>query len=383
MALSQIKFNKQNRGNGGTIPSDDSISGLLIYTDAAPAVTGTTQFFSKEEALTAGITAGSVEYYHIKEYFRANPAGSLYVNLVQEPATAADFEEAYDLVRYSEGQVKQVGVFTSAAFSDSLISTLQGVATTLEAEEMNTSFVLAANFVGTSLSTLADITLSLAPNVSVCIAQDGANEGAALYASKGYTISALGHLIGTISAGKVSESVAAVEKFNASGAGELDVLAFANGTPYKSVKRTLLNQLDNKGYIFLIKYSGLNGSFYNASYTANASTSDFSTIEAVRTIDKAVRGVRKVLYPKLNSNVLIDPATGQLALSTVRTFEAIASRPLEQMVVDLELSGYDVRINPSQNVNITKELVIEIDLVRVGIAKSFSVNIGFSLTATQ
>jgi hypothetical protein len=381
MALSKISFNKSNSNTGGGLTSEDYISGLVAYL-AAPAFSDVKQFFSEKEAVTAGIVEGSVEHYHIKEFFRQNPSASLYTSLVPLPASGHTFSEVTDLVRESEGRIRQAGVFTSEPYADSMVTTLQGVADTLAGEGMNASFLLAANMVGADLALLTDITTSLSPNVSVVIGQDGGNEGASLFASKGYSITCLGAALGATSAALVSESIANVEKFNVASA-ELDKLAFANGTSYKSVTRTLLDQLDTKGYIFAMKYPGLNGTFFNGSYTAEVPTSDFSTIEGVRTIDKAIRGVRKVLLPKLNTNLLINPENGQLALTTVRTFEAIASRPLEQMVIDRELSGYDVIIDPKQNVNITKELAVEVKLVRMGIARNIKINIGFSLTAAQ
>ena len=51
---------------------------------------------------------------------------------------------------------------------------------------------------------------------------------------------------------------------------------------------------------------GLNGSFYNDSFTMDTITSDYAYIERVRTMDKAVRGIRTYLLPHLSSPLYVD-----------------------------------------------------------------------------
>jgi hypothetical protein len=146
----------------------------------------------------------------------------------------------------------------------------------------------------------------------------------------------------------------------------------------KTISKTALDGLSDYGYIFLIKRPGYAGTFFNDAPTCISVTSDYAYIENNRTIDKAVRNVRSFMLPFVNSPLYVNE-DGTLDENTISLFKNEASRGLESMEIDGELSAYSVTINPAQNVLSTGQLSIAIKLVPVGVAREIVLNIGFAL----
>ena len=106
--------------------------------------------------------------------------------------------------------------------------------------------------------------------------------------------------------------------------------------------------------------------------------SDYAYIEAVRVMDKAVRGIRTYLTPELGGNVYIDADTGKMQSYSVAHLETTANKALEDMEKAGELSGYKVEIDPEQDVLSTQMVEIAIKQVAVGVIRKFKVKIGFA-----
>jgi len=230
------------------------------------------------------------------------------------------------------------------------------------------------------LTALSDLRALAAPNVSVILGQDGAGAGNTLFAAVDLTIGCLGAALGALSKATVSESFAWVKKYNMVEGTELDSPAMGEGTLIKDLTQTVLDGINTKGYIFLKKFVGLTGSYFNDNHTCDAATSDYAYIDNVRTIDKAIRGVRTYLLPELNGKLRLDPTAGTLATDTIKYFESLAKRPLAQMMSEGDLSGYDVHIDPNQDVLSTSTLHIQVSLVINGVARNITVDIGFTTT---
>jgi len=319
-------------------------------------------------------------YYHISEFFRMQPRGQLYVGIYGVPSTYT-FSEIQTIQDFSNGKIRQIGVLKGAvqAFSADA-QAIQTVCTTIAGVHKPLSAVYAAEMQAiTDLTTLPDLNALNCPNVSIVIAQDGAGQGNYLYLTTAKSITTLGATLGTIALAKVSEDIAWISKFNISSGVECDTVKFANGAAVASQSQSLLNTLDNRRYIFLIKYVGIAGSYFNDSHTAIAVTSDYAYIENNRTIDKAIRGVYSSLLPNLNSPLVLN-ADGTLKDTTVAYFIGQCAPNLDQMVRDSELSAYSTTIDTTQNVLTTSTLVVSIVLVPIGVARNIVVNIGFSLS---
>jgi len=352
-------------------------TGSPIVVTIVGTIAGTITQFS---AGTLGTISNlAVQYYHISEFFRVQPKGLLYVGIYGVPSTY-NFVEIQTIQDFAGGKIRQIGVFKDAVFSSADLTAIQAVCTTLAGVHKPLSAIYAGNIKAvTDLTTLADLATLTANNVSAVIGQDGAGQGNYLYVTQGKSITCLGATLGAVAFSKVSEDIAWISKYNMSSGTECDTVGFANGQTLTSISQSVLNLLDNRRYIFLIKYVGISGSYYNDSHCAVAVTSDYAYIENNRTIDKAIRGVYSSMLPNLNSPLVLN-SDGTLTDNTVAYFTSQAAVNLDQMVRDTEVSAFSVTIDPSQNVLTTSTLYITIKLVPIGVARNIVVNIGFTIS---
>ena len=387
MALNKVIFNINTAGLGTPPISKDHISTLVYYNNTLPSGFSTSDriktVFSLAAAEALGIIEGSAnhatEWYHIREFFEKNPSGELWVGYFAIPTGSPTFEEVKTVQDTALGTIRQAGVYyTDVAYADSQVSALQAVANTLKAENKPLSILYGPDISGTGdLSTLTDQRLLNAPNVSVCIGQDGAGKGSVLFASVGKSITDLGAKLGAVSAANVNESISFYEKFPMVTDGvEFDVATFANGDSVALAASALVEAIDDKGYIFLVKEVGFSNTFNSDSYSSAPVTNDLATIENNRTIDKATRNLRTFLVPRLGSPLRVN-GDGTLREDTIKTFKALADKALLSMEADGELSAYEVIINAAQDVVSTGKLEITVKLVPVGVAREIVINLGF------
>lgn len=318
-----------------------------------------------------------VMWYHISEYFRMNPKGVLFVGIYTVPGTL-NFSEIALMNVYADGKIRQIGVYqTGTAFATSQVQSLQAAAIIEEQANRPLSIIYGVDISASALSALPDLSILASPKVSVVVGQDGAAKGAQLYTYTGKSITTLGATLGVISATKVSENIAWVDKHNLANV-ELDTAAFANGVQYKGTAVGLLEQLHSFGYIFLRKFNERAGTFFNFSTTATISTSDYFTIENNRTIDKALRSLRTVYIPQLNSPLSVN-INGTLRIDTVAYLRMIGNGALQAMLNNDEVSAFEVAIDPNQNVLSTSKLVVTVRIIPVGVAKTIEVNLSYTI----
>lgn len=335
--------------------------------------------------LTQNVVAGvasdiDILYYHVSEFFRVQPKGKLYIG-VYATADATTFASVTLMQNFAQGEIKQLGIYQkTTAFATSQVTTLQAVLDALETNHKTISSVIyQADFSAvTDLTTLANLKLLSAKNVTVSIGQDGDNNGFKLWKATNKSIGCMGTTLGAVALAKVNESIRWIAKFNMAAA-EYDTLAFANGTLYTTVADGSITNLDSFGYNFLKKEIGLVGSYFSRPNTCIAATSDYTFIYNNRVIDKAIRGLRAFLLPQLASPLVVN-ADGTLSEDTIGFFNSLCDRALEVMQRDFELSAFSVTIDPSQDVLTDNELTIAVKLVPVGVADTITVNIGFALS---
>ena len=387
MGLNKITYNINTAGLGTPLTSSDHISGIVYYNDTLPSGFSVTDrvkpVFSLAEFEALGVIEGSadhaVEWYHVREFFQKQPQGELWVGYFAEPVGAPDFLEVQVMQNIALGTIKQVGVYyIGAAFADAQVGALQAVRDLVDADKKPLSILYGGDISAVAtVSSLTDQRLLLAPNVSVCIGQDGAAKGAALYISKAYSITDLGAKLGAVAAANVNESISYEEKFPmVTDGSEFDVAHFANGQNVALLSTALIESVDNKGYIFLIKEVGFSNTFNNDSYTSVAVTNDLATIENNRTIDKAKRGLNIAITPKLGSPLRVNP-DGTLREDVIKTFKSLAGKPLSEMESNGELSAFEVIISSAQNVVATSTLTMTVKLVPVGVTREIVINLGF------
>lgn len=323
-----------------------------------------------------------VWHYHISEFFRLQPQGILYVGIYAVPSPYT-FVEITTMQNFANGKIRQIGVYKdSAAFDSADITAIHNVCAANVAAHKELVALYAGDIAAVSdVSNLADLSQLSANYCSAVISQDGGAQGNVLWNASGKSITTLGATLGAVAKAKVSQSIAWVAQFNISNGTECDVLAFANGVLFSnaSVTDTLLSLLQSYRYIFLRKFVGVSGSYFNENSTSIALSSDYAYIADNRTIQKATRGIYSNLIPALNSPITLN-ADGTLSDEAVAYFEGLAQAPLLQMIRDGELSGQAVNINTTQDVLTTGILVINVTLVQIATGRNITVNIGYNVT---
>jgi hypothetical protein len=374
----------------GNVPrsqnGQDHVSGFVAYLLEAdipaafktePVQAVSTIDKAEELGITADATAWSVKmlHYQLEEVFRINPSITLYVGLFSKPESMT-FQELKTVQNYAEGAIRQMAIWNgdTAPTADNIVK-LESVADSLDTENAPLSTLYAP-----LVSNYKNLPSNLAtnnPRVSVVIAQAGSGTGAELYKSKDNktkaTVSAIGVALGTLSKAAVHQCIAWVKNFPSG----ISMPALGDGTLVRTIDKGELEKLDTNRYLFLNNVVGVAGSYWNDSHTMDSPTSDYAAIESVRTMDKAVRGIRTYLTPELGGNVYIDPDTGKLQSYTVSHLETTANIPLEEMEKAGELSGYKAEIDAEQDVLSTSTIEVTIKNVPVGVVRKFKVKIGF------
>lgn len=377
------------RQNGNVSKSQngqDHVSGFVAYLleadipaafKAEPVQAVSTIDKAEELGITADATAWSVKmlHYQLEEVFRINPSITLYMGLFSKPESMT-FQEMKKVQNYAEGAIRQMAIWNgdTAPTADNIVK-LEAVADSLDTENAPLSTLYAP-----LVSNYKNLPNNLAtnnPRVSVVIAQAGSGTGAELYKSKDNktkaTVSAIGVALGTLSKAAVHQCIAWVKNFPSG----ISMPALGDGTLVRTIDKGELEKLDTNRYLFLNNVVGVAGSYWNDSHTMDSPTSDYAAIESVRTMDKAVRGIRTYLTPELGGNVYIDPDTGKLQSYTVSHLETTANIPLEEMEKAGELSGYKAEIDAEQDVLSTNTIEVTIKNVPVGVVRKFKVKIGF------
>ena len=391
--MAGIVFNIQQGGLGRQQPGNDYISGF-IFQNSTALLAGAVQkvsTLSEAEALGVTVAAYPVEHYHISEFFSMAQnvtglaQGILYFMIKNIATTTYDGTEISDIQYFASGDIRQVGVFLYDPYLAGMVTDSQTVCDTLAAESMPLSVIIAADFTALTIGTLADARTLDSENVSICIGEDANGVGGALAIAEGNSITCLGAALGIEAQASVNQNIGWRGQFNVIHSTEYEVLNFATGESVADQSQATIDALTEDGYIFLVKEVGQTASYFNDSATATLITSDYAYIENKRTIDKAIRLIRENLINKINSPLLVDPTTGKLSESTISDFKNDAFKALENMAANSEIStnsdgtlpANSVLINPDQNVLTTSNVIMTIQIVPYGVARTITVNIGF------
>ncbi len=390
--MNGVKFIKQNGGLGRTLAGTTHISALIVYGETAVAKQVVTSVDKLEELGYTAVT-NPVLHYQVSEFFRINEGAKLYFQSVA--ASDGNFTELKVMRTFAEGEIRQFAVcdfITPVSELATAVGKLDAIAKELWDLNTPASIVYSSKIVAADIATLPDLHTLNAENVSVVIGQDGAGRGAYL-AQTTPSISCIGAVLGAISKAQVHESIAWVERQNmvtsfpydkalTGGnlvARELDVMGLCDGSKIGDYTPAQLGELNDKGYLFGIKHTGITGTYLNDSFTATALNSDYTYIENGRTISEAVRNINTALTPKISSPMYIDQDTGLLDETSVSALEALCDEQLDKMQRKGQISGYKVSISPNQQVLSTSKLIVVLKLVPVGTLREIEVQIGLTL----
>ena len=375
---------------------------------------------SMDDLKELGITAYSgdtekdllfgIPYYHINHFFGIQGStGRLFIMFAD---CGVDWNAIEQMQRAAHGMINQLGVWTEQSlwkqtdpeaetYRIDLVTDLQSKAASLADENAPLSILLCANsaVIATDEESVKKVELGKIPTcvinarfVSVLLGQGlDADVSAMQLANQNLTpIGNIGAALGCIASASVQESFAWVNKFNLIGYFPDIEMGFGDVTlnseskltstlKYSSLNKIQLDDLDDKGYIFLCKYSGLeSGVFFSKDQTC--SNGDYRTVARNRTIHKSRRAVRNALLPYVNSPLKVDPSTGYLSSAKITMFQNIVSDILTTMQNNEEISGFSVTIDKNQNVLKNDTLIIKYSLVPVGVASRIEVVEGLALT---
>ena len=347
-------------------------SGTPITVVISGTVTATiTQF-------TGGVASDLDQvHYHISEAFRKLPQIVLYVGLFTPPVSTYDFAEVSQLVNYVPGDPRQVGFYTTTAYTTGKLTSLHNQLQTLAAADKPASGVVTMDLTGVSLSTISDLSTLSSFRVTDDLAQDFGGVGYTLYKALGKTVGTVGAMIGAIAYAKVSESIGWVQKQDMSDGNELETIGFGNGVLWTDPiiqNSNLLDVLYAQQHQYLIKPVNGTGTWYVGSNTAAPLTNSFCYIENIRTADKIVRGLATYMFPSVNGPLSLK-ANGTLTEMEIAELERLANIPLDQMISAGEISAYNDTINPTDIISITSTVNITINVVLIGVARYLVFNI--------
>lgn len=421
-----------NIGSAATPELSEQISGLLFDISAQTNFWTTGKgkelagqlkdkviaLYDIEDAKNLGITGigpsellMGIPYYHINHYFSLtkNNDKVLYVMFAD---CSDDWEAIIDMQKAANGQIGQFGVWTekklwketSAAaetYKLKLVDELQSVGLAL-ANTYNApaSIILNANTAQVDGATASDtVVLSKIPTcyvdaryVTIAIGQEATNEVHTMQGSLASKtpVGNIGMALGLLNRINVAFSIGYVNQCNLRnvisteiemGFGDATLAAdktLTNPTPYEALSMRQLDELDDKGYIFLHKYAGYNGVFFSKDYSC--SDGDYNCISRNRVINKSRRIVRRALLPYVNSPIYLSSG-GTLATGDRSHFINLITDALQSMKNAGEISEVGaVTFDNTTNLLQTKTLLFSYKILPVGCAETIKVTEGFTVT---
>lgn len=413
---------KINGGLGQTAPSDRNVAGLIIangYAVSSTFVLGSTYKFTsldEAEALGLGPTTDAnalvdtmaLIWYHISEFFRLNPDGTLYVHNGNAVAPANIFAAdgpADKIMTASGNAVRFMGVVFGVDPADVITQTggfADFVATTRTAAQAWVT-ARAAAFVYVdcialegykAAAALVDQKVADAPQCAVVAAcdfgyMDSIDE---LNANLKYT-AAIGTVLGSIGVRMLSESMGSVmlEKYpdHARGYANYSLVdtrrerwlqpGLSDGTrTFDSLSQAVRTDLTDKAYIYVGQYEGYEGVYLNGEATCTTVDDDYNTIHINRLWNEAARRVRRALVPRINSRVQIEPDSGKIKPSAVADWDAACKRELNTLLAETEIADFRFSMDPNQDVIAQGKVIVKVSITPNGIAKAIEAEIGFN-----
>lgn len=392
-----------NKGEGGlnrAETSTDAVMALVAFVSDpltnAPNEVFTLLSVQDSEALGFDASYDANEeillHYHISEFFRLAPNGTLKLIVTEKTTAKLFFESAVAKAKFREHtDVKRIGwVYNDDVVALDLsaeINACQLFINELFADKiyLNGIYLEARNMTKAAVTRR---TMS-AGKVSLVIAQDPAIASLdAAYAK----YAAVGSVLGMRAVRKVNENLGSVDIITKPNArkGELtypltDSLrglwlsaSLSDGTLVSTLTNIEKTALTTNGYIYAGGFQGFAGLYLNGEPTCIAISSDYSTGENNGVWDKAALGIRNALLPKVRGWFQRDAATGKLRDTSITSLENIGKKSLQAMLVASEISGFDLVIPPGQNPNDQTPLLVKTTVTLGAIIHTFEVDLSLN-----
>lgn len=400
MSFDGVIINKGEGGLNRSETSTDAVMALVAFvndplTNAPNEVLELTSVLAAEAlGFDAAYDANEaiLLHYHIAEFFRLAPNGTLKL-VVTEIATAKAFFEsatAKALFR-ANTDVKRIGfVYNADGVDLDMVAEINACQLFINDLFLDKIYLNGIYLEARNVSKAATSRRTLtAGKVSLVIAQDPAI--ASLDAAYAH-YAAVGSILGMRAARKVNENLGSVDilKKPNERKGEqtyplTDSLiglwlsaALSDGTLVSSLTNVEKNTLTANGYIYAGSFQGFAGVYLNGEPTCIAISSDYSSGENNGVWDKAALGIRNALLPKVRGWFQRNPSTGKLKDTAITDLENIGKKPLQAMLVAAEISGFDLVIPAGQNPNDQTPLLVKTTVTLGAIIHTFEVDLSLN-----
>ena len=392
MSAPKVSVVVTNGALGQVLNSADGVA-ALICTGTAPvglALGTSKQGFSLADFEAVGITAAydtaqtTNVWKNIKDFYsQAGTGRELWVMILAKTVlmtTMCDTATVTGLKKMlndAEGRIRIVGVTRvpdggyTPVYAGQLDPDVAAAQAKLEQlyAELKLEFrpfrtlIDGRDFQGT-LGTILDQRAAAFPSTAVVLSTD----------VSGSDNAAVGLALGRLAANPVQRNIGRVKD------GDVGVqAAFLTGqtTDLKTFTLGQIDALHDKGYIFLRKYQGRNGYYWNDDPTAAPLTDDFSNISRGRVVDKSIVISYQTFVDEILDDLLLD-AQGFLLPAIAKSYAAKIKSAIDlAMTANGEISSCRVAIDAKQNILSTNKVALKLYIIPVGQAKEIEVTIGF------
>lgn len=389
MNLPNIKFNVSKNGLGLLQSEIEKIAGIII---TGVTVAGTNKvttgnvynIFSLEEAVNLGIeetNTNAFAYKHIKEFYDVAKKGAeLWFMLVPSTVTLQDMAEltneyAKKLLTTAKGAVNILGMVKKSGTTETIVGGLdedvhlaipkiQILCQDFADRYQPVRAIVSGNKFNGVVADLKDYELESFNKVAILLANNDGSKEASIGLS-------LGRMASIPTQRKISRvkdgAIVANEAF------------FTNGETVESLQNAW-DAISNKKYNFLRSFARRSGYFFSGDATLTASNDDFNSLARGHVMDEAILIAYNVLVEELSDEVPVT-TSGTIQPSIIKGWQNSIEREIKGLMIETgKLSAVKALIDQNQNVLVTGNVNVDLQLLPVGYSDFITVNIGFTTT---
>lgn len=388
-------------GNLGFVPTTaDGVAGLVLPATAKPdlPIYSPRQIFSLKEAETLGLTqANDVQekidaWQQIKEFYdEAGNGAELFIMTYpfERPMAelcdpAAAIQCVRTLLDYADGRIRILGVsrYIDASVVYNQVS-LGGIDIDAHnaAQKLN---ALANEYMG-----------NFAPLVGLVDGRGWNGVVADLRDLRTYNYRKVSILLASTKAGKKSAAIGLAlgrqaiipvqRNIGRVDSGALNIASgfLTDGTVLKKFSEAMLNTIHDKGYILFRQFVGRSGIYFNDDSTATTETDDFKTLSNNRTIHKALIVAYQTYVDEINKEIDIT-SEGKINPTQIGYLQQRISNGFRVAMLEQgNISGFEIFIDPNQDVLVTDKIIIKGSVIPVGKTKKIEFSLGFKNPASN
>lgn len=201
--------------------------------------------------------------------------------------------------------------------------------------------------------------------VSVVMASDGKFGASKLYSA------AIGQVLGRAAKISVHQNLGRVRD------GAIAPKGYLTDGKTPEEHFSLMNLLEDAGYIFYRTFVGKNGYYLNGDATATDLADNYCFLSSGRVIDKAMVVTYRTYIDDILDNIQVDPAKGTIPVSICKSFEASIIRAVNTSMGD-EMSSFTAYIDPNQNILANGQMTITCKIVPLATLRKITVNLSLN-----